>query len=31
LETGMSVVIYIALTVAIFALLGLVQKLVESL
>jgi hypothetical protein len=31
LETGMSVVIYIALTVGIFALLGLVQKLVENL
>jgi hypothetical protein len=31
LETGMSVVIYLVLTVAIFALLGLVQKLVENL
>jgi hypothetical protein len=31
LETGMSVVIYVVLTVAIFALLGLVQKLVERL
>jgi hypothetical protein len=31
LETGMSVVIYIVLTVAIFAVLGLVQKLVENL
>jgi hypothetical protein len=31
LETGMSVLIYIMLTVAIFALLGLVQKLVERL
>jgi hypothetical protein len=28
---GMSVVVFIALTVAIFALLGLVQKLVEGL
>jgi hypothetical protein len=31
LETGMSVVIFIVLTVAIFAVLGLVQKLVENL
>jgi hypothetical protein len=31
LETGMSVVIFILLTVAIFAVLGLVQKLVENL
>jgi hypothetical protein len=31
LETDMSVVIFIVLTVAIFALLGLVQKLVENL
>jgi hypothetical protein len=31
LETGVSVVIYIVLTVAIFAVLGLVQKLVENL
>jgi hypothetical protein len=31
LETRMSVVIFIVLTVAIFALLGLVQKLVENL
>jgi hypothetical protein len=31
LETDMSVVIYIVLTVAIFALLGLIQKLVENL
>jgi hypothetical protein len=31
LGTGMSVVIFIALTLAIFALLGLVQKLVENL
>jgi hypothetical protein len=31
LEAGMSVVIFIVLTVAIFALLGLVQKLVENL
>jgi hypothetical protein len=31
LETDMSVVIYIVLTVAIFAVLGLVQKLVENL
>jgi hypothetical protein len=28
---GMSVVVFIVLTVAIFALLGLVQKLVEGL
>ena len=28
---GMSVVVYIVLTVVIFALLGLVQKLVEGL
>ncbi|MGV0779392.1 MULTISPECIES: potassium-transporting ATPase [Mycolicibacterium] len=28
---GMSVLLYLALTVAIFALLGLVQKLVEGL
>jgi hypothetical protein len=28
---GMSVLIFIVLTVAIFALLGLVQKLVENL
>jgi hypothetical protein len=28
---GMSVLVYIVLTVAIFALLGLVQKLVEGL
>jgi hypothetical protein len=31
LETGMSVVIYLVLTVAVFAVLGLVQKLVENL
>jgi hypothetical protein len=31
LETGMSVVVFLVLTVAIFALLGLVQKLVENL
>jgi hypothetical protein len=31
LETGMAVVIFIVLTLAIFALLGLVQKLVENL
>jgi hypothetical protein len=31
LETGMSVLIFIGLTVAIFALLGLVAKLVENL
>jgi hypothetical protein len=31
LETRMSVVIFIVLTVAIFALLGLVQKSVENL
>jgi hypothetical protein len=31
LEAGMSVVTFIVLTVAIFALLGLVQKLVENL
>jgi hypothetical protein len=31
LEAGMSVVVFIVLTVAIFALLGLVQKLVENL
>jgi hypothetical protein len=31
LETGMSTVIFIVLTVAIFALLGFVQKLVEGL
>jgi hypothetical protein len=31
LETGMSVLIFIALTVAIFAVLGWVQKLVEGL
>jgi hypothetical protein len=31
LETGMSVVIFILLTVVIFAVLGLVQKLVENL
>ena len=30
-ETAMSVLVYIVLTVAIFALLGLVQKLVEGL
>ena len=29
--SDMSVVVYIVLTVAIFALLGLVQKLVEGL
>gem|GEM_PF-1856530 len=31
MEIEMSVVLYIVLTVAIFALLGLVQKLVEGL
>jgi hypothetical protein len=31
LETDMSVVIFVVLTVAIFALLGLIQKLVENL
>jgi hypothetical protein len=31
LEADMSVVIFLALTLAIFALLGLVQKLVENL
>ena len=31
MEFEMSVVLYIVLTVAIFALLGLVQKLVEGL
>jgi hypothetical protein len=31
LETGMSVVVFLVLTVAIFALLGLVQNLVENL
>jgi hypothetical protein len=31
LETGMSVVIFILLTVVIFAVLGLVQKVVENL
>jgi hypothetical protein len=31
LETDMSVGIYIVLTMAIFAVLGLVQKLVENL
>jgi hypothetical protein len=31
LETGMSVVIFTLLTVVIFAVLGLVQKLVENL
>jgi hypothetical protein len=31
LETDMSVVIFLVLTVAIFAVLGLVQKLVENL
>jgi hypothetical protein len=31
LEPGMSVVIFIVLTLAIFAVLGLVQKLVENL
>ena len=30
-ESVMSVLVYIVLTVAIFALLGLVQKLVEGL
>ena len=30
-RSDMSVVVYIALTVAIFALLGLIQKLVEGL
>jgi hypothetical protein len=31
MEIEMSVVLYIVLTMAIFALLGLVQKLVEGL
>jgi hypothetical protein len=31
MEIEMSVVVYVVLTVAIFALLGLVQKLVEGL
>ncbi|MGK2866361.1 MAG: potassium-transporting ATPase [Mycobacterium sp.] len=31
MTTAISTVIYLALTVAIFALLGLVQKLVERL
>jgi hypothetical protein len=31
LETGMSVVVFILLTLAIFSLLGMVQKLVENL
>lgn len=31
MERRMSVVIYVVLTVAIFALLGLIQKLVEGL
>jgi hypothetical protein len=31
LETAVSVVIFIVLTVAVFAVLGLVQKLVEGL
>jgi hypothetical protein len=31
LETGMSVLIFVVVTVAIFALLGLAQKLVENL
>jgi hypothetical protein len=31
MEIEMSVVLYIVLTVAIFALLGVVQKLVEGL
>jgi hypothetical protein len=31
LETGMSVVVFILLTLAIFSLLGVVQKLVENL
>jgi hypothetical protein len=31
LETGMSVVVFILLTLAIFSLVGVVQKLVENL
>ncbi|HEY6650568.1 MAG TPA: potassium-transporting ATPase [Mycobacterium sp.] len=31
METGMSVVVFILLTLAIFSLLGVVQKLVENL
>jgi hypothetical protein len=31
LETGMSVVVFILLTLAIFSLLGVIQKLVENL
>jgi hypothetical protein len=31
LETDMSAVVFIVLTMAIFALLGLIQKLVERL